>query len=246
MRIAVFSAHPDDAEFAMGGVLLMLARQHDVTNVILTRGEAGTHGTPQERESEAYEAGRIGGYRVRFLKYTDTLIEDTATSVTDIAGVIRELAPRVIFTTYHTNNASHLDGRAHQDHTSLGRIVRKAARIAKFKNAMLNGTAHRVERIIYYMVPRYAKPSFIVDVSSEAETLPRLWKAHASQTALKEGTLIKYLIEQRHSCGADAGIGSGEPFIIEEPLVMPDVITTLFCQKSFEATESGKEPDERS
>ena len=220
MRITVFSAHPDDAEFAMGGVLLMLAASHEVTNVILTRGEAGTHGTPQKREREGYEAGRIGGYSVRFLDYTDTRIEDTTRTVEHIAQVIRELKPNVVFTPYHTNNASHTDGRAHQDHTALGRIVRKAARIAKFSNAPIPGKAHRAEKIIYYMVPRYTKPSFLVDVSAVASQLPSLWKAHESQTALRDGAIIDYLLFWRESNGRDAGVSLAEEFIVEEPLVL--------------------------
>ena len=219
MNITVFSAHPDDAEFAMGGVLLMLAKEHQVTNVVLTRGEAGTHGTPTQRESEAHEAGHIGGYDVRFLDHTDTRIEDTPRSVEAIALVIRELTPRVIFTTYHTNNGPHTDGRAHQDHTALGQMVRKAARIAKFTNAPIAGDAHAADRIIYYMVPRFVAPSFTVDVSGYTEDLPRLWKAHSSQTALKDGAIIEYLLIERRSLGHACGVEYAEGFITE-PLVL--------------------------
>lgn len=219
MRITVFSAHPDDAEFAMGGVLLMLSKAHDVTNVILARGEAGTHGTPAQREEEGYHAGRIGGYDVRFLNHKDTRIEDSTKSIEELALVIRELQPRVIFTPYHTNNGPHTDGRAHHDHSALGQIVRKAARIAKFKNAPIREVAHAAERIIYYMVPRRVEPSFTVDVSSTIDELPALWKAHESQTALKSGAIIDYLLAERRAVGHSCGVEYAEAFITE-PLVL--------------------------
>ena len=225
----IFNAHPDDAEFAMGGVLLKLAREHDVVNVILTRGEAGTHGTPAEREREAHEAGRRGGYRVRILDYKDTQIEDTTSTVQDIARIIREEKPRLIFAPYHTNNRSHLDGRAHPDHTALGNIVRKAARIAKFTNAPIKGDAHQTDGIIYYMLPIHTKPSFTIDVSDVIDELPNLWKAHASQTKLRDGAIIDHLLNWRRQMGSESRLAYAESFITEEtPVLSTSAIPNMF------------------
>ncbi len=55
----VFSAvgaHPDDLEFGCGGVLLAeAARGSEISLCICSRGEAGSNGTPDEREAEARE-----------------------------------------------------------------------------------------------------------------------------------------------------------------------------------------------
>ena len=221
MRIVVFCAHPDDSEFAMGGVLLKLARAHDVVNVILTRGEAGTYGTPQIREAEALEAGRRGGDRVRFLEYHDTLIEDTPKTVQHLAGIIRELEPRVIFSPYHTIDGPHTEGKAHPDHSTLGTIVRKAARIAKFVNAPIPGSAHRADSLIYYMVPTFVRPSFAIDVSDVIDELPEFWSAHASQTQLRGGALIEHLLEWRRNVGSTCNARYAESFIVETVPLIP-------------------------
>lgn len=220
MNVLVFSAHPDDAEFAMGGTLMSLAEQHDVVNVILTRGEAGTYGEPNTRVKEAERAGAVGGYRVRFLDFVDNEVADTPENVKKLAAVIREETPELVFATYHTNNGSHSDGLAHPDHTALGQLARKACRIAKFRNADVPGEAHLTHRIVYYMVPRYTKPSFVVDVGGVADKLQALWRAHASQTQLRGGAILDYLLAGRRAVGAGAGVGYAEAFIVEEPIAI--------------------------
>src|SRR5262245_23737277 len=60
--IAGICAHPDDAELVMGGTLLREARRgRRIALVDLTRGEAGSRGTPEIREREAAEAARLLG-----------------------------------------------------------------------------------------------------------------------------------------------------------------------------------------
>ena len=50
-RILAVGAHPDDVEFACGGVLLTeAARGSELFLCVCSRGESGTNGTPEERE----------------------------------------------------------------------------------------------------------------------------------------------------------------------------------------------------
>jgi hypothetical protein len=56
-RILAVGAHPDDVEFACGGVLLTeAARGSELFLCVCSRGESGTNGTPEEREAEARHA----------------------------------------------------------------------------------------------------------------------------------------------------------------------------------------------
>ena len=56
LRILGVGAHPDDLEFGCGGVLLAeAARGSEISLCICSRGEAGSNGTPNEREAEARE-----------------------------------------------------------------------------------------------------------------------------------------------------------------------------------------------
>ena len=54
-----FGAHPDDVELTSGGLAARLAAHgHAVAIVDLTRGEASSRGTPEDRAREA-EAARV-------------------------------------------------------------------------------------------------------------------------------------------------------------------------------------------
>src|SRR3954451_14336163 len=68
MRILAIGAHPDDIEFACGGILLVeAARGAEITLCICSRGESGTNGTPDEREAEARRAADVLGAKIEFL-----------------------------------------------------------------------------------------------------------------------------------------------------------------------------------
>ncbi|MBN1792990.1 PIG-L family deacetylase [Candidatus Woesearchaeota archaeon] len=217
--VLFFSAHPDDAEFGAGGTLLLLAKKFKVANIILTRGEAGTYGTPEIREKETGSAARLAGIDFEFLDFRDNFVEDNAENAHMIAHVIRKYRPRIIFAPYHTNSSSHLDGVSHPDHTATGSLVLKAARFAKFKNARLKGEAHAARRIVYFMVPRYTKPSLIIDVSQAASSLKKLWACHKSQVQnLAKGKLEERLLSSRRALGQLAGVSYAEGFLVEEPL----------------------------
>jgi len=220
--VLFFSAHPDDAEFAAGGTLIKLARKYKVANVILTRGEAGTHGTPEIREREAECAGKTGGYTIEFLDFRDNFVDDTAENAHKLAQVIRKYKPKIIFAPYHTNNSTHLDGVSHPDHLNTGRLVLKAARFAKFKNALLEGEAHAAHKIIYYMIPKDSKPDILIDVSDVVLELQALWECHASQFKnLGGGKLPERLLQSRQFFAQNSPKTEyAEGFIIDEPIFL--------------------------
>jgi N-acetylglucosamine malate deacetylase 1 len=218
--VLLFSAHPDDVDFGMGGTFLKLARSSKVAHVILTRGESGTYGTPKEREEEAKCAAKFAGAELEFLNFTDNHVEDTVENAKLIAGVIRKYKPKVIFVPYHTNNSTHVDGRAHPDHLALGKIVLAASRFAKFKNAPIAGEHHTTQTIVYYMVPAYARPTFYVDISDEIGNLEKLWQCYASQLSIRSGKITEILKAFRRNLGLENGCDYAEGFIVDSPIRM--------------------------
>src|SRR6516165_7847790 len=67
--LLVFGAHPDDIEFGCGGVVALESRAgRTVHFVVCSRGEAGTHGTPRQRASEAKRAAALLGATIEFVQ----------------------------------------------------------------------------------------------------------------------------------------------------------------------------------
>jgi len=216
--VLFLSAHPDDAEFAAGGTLIKLSKKYEVAHVILTRGEAGTHGTPELRVKEAGNSAKHLGIKHEFMDFKDNDVEDTNDNARKIAEVIRKYKPKIIIAPYHSHNSTHTDGVSHPDHEALGKLAIKAARFAKFKNAPIEGECHKAQRIIYYMVPRYVKPTFIVNVSDIIPELKELWSCHQSQLRLADGKLFEKLLMSRALHGYDHGCEYAEPFIVDDSL----------------------------
>ena len=214
----ILSAHPDDAEFAMGGTLLLMAEKFKVVHVILTKGEAGTHGTPEQREAEARQAAEYANIKAEFLGFRDNHVEDNAESCKRIAEEIRKHRPKIIFAPYHTHRSTHEDGLAHPDHEALGKIAVKAARFARFKNAGISGEPHKAKTIIYYMVPLHSRPSIIIDVTGKLEQMKELWGFHESQMKLRDGKISELLLAHRKHAGYQNGCEYAEAFIIDRPL----------------------------
>jgi LmbE family N-acetylglucosaminyl deacetylase len=66
LDVLAIAAHPDDVELSVGGTLVKLSEMGYRTGILdLTRGEAGTRGTPEIRATEARRAAQILGCAVR-------------------------------------------------------------------------------------------------------------------------------------------------------------------------------------
>jgi hypothetical protein len=96
------AAHRDDVEQTCGGTLLRMAARGLRTAILdLTRGEAGTRGTAEERAREAEEAARILGAGWRdALDLPDGAIANNLENRIAIVRVLRQLRPRVVILPY--------------------------------------------------------------------------------------------------------------------------------------------------
>jgi bacillithiol biosynthesis deacetylase BshB1 len=236
--VLVFGAHPDDAEFGMGASMVKLVRNGvSVAVCVLTRGEAGTFGTPEQREKEMRSAAaRLGG-SLDILDFQDCRIFDSFESRVALAAVIRRHRPRVVFAPYHTNPASHNDGGAHPDHVATGLIVRSAARYARFAGLKeVAGEPWNAQHLFYYMVPKTMKPSILNDVSAYMEEWESIAACHESQMSLRKGKVLEMLRRYRQVNGSASGVAYAEAFISDDPVL---VDLNLLLQTSAQRTASG-------
>jgi N-acetylglucosamine malate deacetylase 1 len=219
--ILVFGAHPDDAEFGMGASLVKFARAGATVAVcVLTRGEAGTFGTAEQREEEMKAAARMLGGELSILGFNDCRIFDSYEARVELAGVIRKFRPRIVFAPYHTNPSYHKDGAAHPDHTATGTIVRSAARYARFSGLKdVKGEPWNAEHLLYYMVPRSRVPTLLNDVSDYMGEWETIARCHTSQMNLRDGRVLDGLRRFREAYGNMLGVAHAEGFVAEEPMV---------------------------
>lgn len=219
--ILVFGAHPDDAEFGMGASMVKFVRSGaSVALCVLTRGESGTFGTPEQREREMRAAAQKLGGELEILSYRDCQVFDTFEARVRLAEVVRKYRPKIVFAPYHTNPSYHKDGASHPDHIATGLIVRSALRYARFAGLKeAHGDPWNADHMLYYMVPRTRTPTFLNDVTEYIEEWQTIASCHTSQLALRDGKVLDNLRRFREAYGNLMGVPYAEGFLSEEPVV---------------------------
>src|SRR5215471_9720489 len=140
----VIAPHPDDAELGAGGTILALQAQGARVGVLdLTDGEPTPHGSPELRRQETEAATAILGldWRGNLGLPNRSLVADLDARAR-LAGMIRELRPRVLFAPYWEDS--------HPDHVAASQLVDAARFWAKLTKTDMPGAPHYPERLFYY------------------------------------------------------------------------------------------------
>ena len=185
--ILAVGAHPDDIEFGCGGILLKEAEEGaSIHFLVCSRGEAGSNGSPDERVAECRKAARLLGAELAFLDFGgDARIEYSRANALRMAKRIREIAPAIVL-------APSLEDNQHPDHSAVGRIVRDAARFARYAGIeeLKGAKAHAIDQLFYYAITPGAEPArsspFLVDLGPHLERWRELMSCHASQLATRK------------------------------------------------------------
>lgn len=225
--LLIFGAHPDDIEYGCGAVAAIEASAgRKVHFVVCSRGEAGTNGTPEQREAESTEAAKILGASIEFLELDgDAHLEMRVAHSIKFAEIIRRVRPGTILATTCMENQ-------HPDHSRLGQLVRDAARIARYggMKELIELEPHAVEQLFYYAVtpdavPRDINPIYI-DVS--APDVMSAWTAamnsHQSQSATRN--YIDLQLTRARLLGAQAGVEHAIALYPNDPLVFKSLAQT--------------------
>lgn len=192
-RALVVGAHPDDNEFGAGGAIAKLAAQEwDITFIIATNGNKGSHDpgvSPyqlseiREREQRA-AADALGVTRVIFLRNNDGELEPTPALRAEIALYIRHFKPHAIFT--HDPWKHYM---LHPDHRAVGFAVIEGvvnARDHLFMPGLgqIGITVWRPEALYLWGAEQ---PDYAEDISDVAERKIAALKEHHSQLDHAEG-----------------------------------------------------------
>lgn len=213
----VVAPHPDDAELGAGGTIPLLQAQGARVGVLdLTDGEPTPFGSPEIRRRETEAATAVLGLAWRGnLGLTNRRLEATLEARARLAGVFRELRPRILFAPYWDD--------AHPDHVAASALVDAARFWAKLTRCDLPGEPHSPKQIIYYFCTHlriHPRPSFVLDITPHLETKMRALDCYRSQFI--EGrpstppTFLDDVKDRARYWGWAIGAGYGEPFVTRE------------------------------
>lgn len=205
MRILAIGAHPDDIEFACGGVLLAeAARGSEIFLCVCSRGEAGTNGTPTEREEEMRAAAKLLGAEIEFVDLGgDSHIEPSNQNALLLARRIREARPTVLL-------SSVTSADQHPDHRVVGSLSSDAARFARYGGIkeLRDAPPHAITHHLKYAVTPGAEPrervAIRVDISAQFSKWIELMECHRTQ--LRTRHYVELQTARARLLGVEAGV----------------------------------------
>ena len=219
--LLAFGAHPDDIEFGCGGIIAKETQAgRKVHFVICSHGEAGTYGTPKQRTAEAKKAAALLGATIEFIELDgDAHLEIRAAHAIKLAGILRRVKPGIVLAPSVVENQ-------HPDHWRLGKLVRDAARLARYGGLkeLRRSPPHAIEQLFFYAVTPEAEPrdisSVLIDVS--APEIISAWTAamEAHQSQVRARNYIELQITRARLLGARADIGHAIALFPNDPLVI--------------------------
>jgi bacillithiol biosynthesis deacetylase BshB1 len=215
----VVAPHPDDAELGMGGLIIRLIQQGWKLGILdLTSGEPTPLGSLERRAAETAEATAVLGNPWRKnLGLPNRSLEATLINRRAIAGVFREVQPRLLFAPYWED--------AHPDHTAASKLVEEARFWSKLSRSDIPGAPFYPARILYYFSVHLRiveRPSLVIDISDQLEAKVRALTCYRSQLvdnqpAGKPG-VIDSVCDRTRYWGHLVGTAHAEPVASREPV----------------------------
>ena len=184
LRLLVFGAHPDDADFHSGG-LAALYRElgHTVKMISVTNGDAGHHEKSGAelaaiRRAEAAAAGDVIGAEYVAWDHHDGTLQPTLELRLQVIREIRTFQPDLVLT-HRTNDY-------HPDHRAVGDVVRDASYMVTVPPIAPETPALRGDPVVAFMPDRFTKPyrlqgDVVIDIAGQIETIVDMLACHRSQ-----------------------------------------------------------------
>ncbi len=220
MKILAVGAHPDDIEFGCAPLLLLErggAEPGEVKLLVLSRGEAGTAGTPEERSAEAEAAAKLIGAGLEFMDFHgDCHLEATPANALRIAAELRRFQPDLVLAPNPAPNQ-------HPDHSAAGALVRDACRLARYGGLvdLASHPPHKIGQLYFYDITQHGhRPhDIVVDVTAVVAAWQAVMHCHATQTNNKNYVELQLAAARRLglSIGVDyaCGVYVNDPVRVE-------------------------------
>jgi LmbE family N-acetylglucosaminyl deacetylase len=214
----VIVAHPDDAEFTVGGTVAKWAKAGcRVTYVICTDGNAGSHepGITREelagirRAEQRAACATLGVSEVVFLGHDDGQLEPTLELRRELVRAIRQYKPEVVITWDPTRLFVNGDYINHPDHRAAAQAALDAAAPASEMPLLWPevGAPHRVRQLYVY---GNDQANVWVDVTGTIDEKIAALKQHRSQIGDWDPT--EMIEEWGAEVGQEKGLAHAESY----------------------------------
>ncbi len=231
LDVLVFGAHPDDAELGAGGTIAKCIGEGKKVGIIdLTRGELGTRGTPEIRDSEAKKAAEILGISAREnLEFADGFFTNDKTHQISVIQMIRKYRPDIVL-------CNAIEDR-HIDHAKGSKLVSDACFLSGLVkiDTKLPGEeqwqeAWRPKHIYHYIQWKNLEPDFVVDVSGHINQKIKAIEAYKSQfydpdskepeTPISSKNFTDSVEYRARDLGRLVGVAHAEGFTVERHIAV--------------------------
>lgn len=180
LDILAFGAHPDDVELGCSGTLAKeISLGKKVGIIDLTRGELGTRGSVEIRNSESAKASQILGVSIREnLDMRDGFFVNDEAHQLKIIQMIRKYQPEIVL-------CNAVEDR-HIDHGKGSKLVSDACFLSGLRRieTQLNGEnqmAWRPRVVYHYIQWKNIEPDFVVDITGFIDVKMESILAYSSQ-----------------------------------------------------------------
>jgi LmbE family N-acetylglucosaminyl deacetylase len=224
LRIIVFGAHPDDAEFKAGGTAILWARQgHHVKLVSVTNGDIGhwqMAGGPlaQRRTAEAAKSDKILGAESEVLDIHDGELEPNLENRRKITRLIRQWKADIVI--------AHRPWDYHPDHRYTGVLVQDAAFMVTVPYFCPDTPALKENPVFLYSSDRFEKPyPFRADIAVAVDEVfdQKLEAIHELESQVYEG-----------------GANGNEEFVRGVPPASQPQLRKNWLRESWEGRQGGE------
>ena len=232
--LVAFGAHPDDIEFGCGGVIAREVQAGRAVHfVVCSRGEAASNGTPAQRTREAKAAAAVLGATIEFIDLGgDAHFEVRPAHAIKLAMILRRVRPALVLAPSVVENQ-------HPDHVVLGKLVRDAARLARYGGLkeLRRAKPHAIGQLFFYAVTPEAEPTdlgrVLVDVSAPniVATWERAMTAHASQ--MRTRNYVELQLTRARLNGLRAGVEHAIPLFPSDALLVDSLAALERAARRF-------------
>lgn len=184
LRLLILGAHPDDAEFAAGGLAAIYAAAgHRVKMVSVTDGGAGHHVRSgrelvELRREEAAAAGNVIGAEYVTWDNPDGGLEATLAVREQVIREIRTFGPDLVLT--------HRVNDYHPDHRAVGQLVQDASYMVTVPLVVPDVPIVRCEPVVAFLPDLFTRPQplradVVIDVEPHLDKVVAMLACHRSQ-----------------------------------------------------------------